>query len=143
MNTYFASVGDPFQKENLNLILRAIYLSTDRGFAFLLDNYDSLCKLGNKKKVDSKLRGIISKDEIEPLFIQKRIRWHSLFNKLSSRYPIDAGRLIAEEKPEFYFQHGRMKEYEKAEIMFVEHYNHELLDYWVNADMWDMFLRAS
>jgi hypothetical protein len=91
--------------------------------------------------VDGIIRIRIAKDKLDP-YLQvppKVIDWATIEQQLTNQYPLDAERVVAETKPEYYFNHALYPEYERASIAFLIKFFRELDDYDINERAWDLF----
>jgi thiol-disulfide isomerase/thioredoxin len=141
LNFYLGSIKDSLSKDNIDIIERAVRVSrNDRGLNILISNRSAIRQVQGSSWVDAIIRTRINEDELQP-FLQDQTNpdWTKLTIALKMIHPIDADRVIAEAKTDYYIKNGMIIDFEKSTVVFLEKYFDDMGDYDVNENAWVVF----
>jgi hypothetical protein len=139
---YMEIIKLPLLKKNLRIIERASHFSNRKNVArFLIDNNSAVKVIDGTDIVDQMIIYRLTQDELLPLLLvdSNFIDWSGIALKLEARYPGFGDRVVAAEKPDYYFERGQFEAYGKALVEYMDKYQKKLDGYFINGYAWSVF----
>lgn len=111
---YIRNLKDPFQKNNIEFILRRTNSSADPGFTILLNNPEQVKQImGENKIVDTVISGIVTSEAIEAAMEKESDPdWNQMTNILSNKYPGQSDIIKA-------FVNDRVSTYKESKLSYL------------------------
>lgn len=137
---YLSKQKDLYTEANIRFIDETTQSSKDKGFTVLLQHPDKVDKYLGEGKAEQKVRSIIIREEVYPVFrAQGKPDWAAIQKKVSAKYPALANEIVLKGQVLYAQTKNDWPEFQKVVVTYMSKYSKSASSEELNEFAWSVF----